>query len=457
MKRISKIFGIVGLVVLVLVLALGISLVLSNLNDEPLSPEVKQIFAQSHPEIATDENGYFSLIGVHGPEHMTPHEWGLRWHEAASRMDGEGGRTSDLQPEQEQQLFSLPQDAPCQDIENCLEEVLARPEETRRVLEQAQSFLDRCNLTLNYERYQEPWRPQMGLAAALPLYSSTCRDLQSLHFALKVAEHQDEVAIAYLGRVMKFHTLHLQGSVTLLSKVVAISYLFRDYRLLNQYLLLRPTESLRQILAMRKLLKPLSDKGRSMEVVLKSEITFAARGFLDLQGVVATEADGPDGEGASQGLFEKISTELLYLSNATVNEYYREIRPVLILERSSGRTYRELAMAMENEQECEKDRQRSLYTLRNPVGHILIQIGLPSFLPYLEARDNLLALRALVAFQCDLLARGITDSAAIEQAVTQARLVHRYTGEASIWNKDDRTLFFPATAGSGRDPIVIRL
>jgi hypothetical protein len=457
MKRISKILGLIGLVLLASVVALGVGLVLANLHDEPLDAAVEKILAERHADIAVEENGYFALIGVHGPEDKTPHEWGLRWHNAASKADREGSGGSKLLAEQEQTLFALPREAPCQEIDHCLEEVVDHPDQARRVLEKARGMLERCDQTLDYSQFQEPWRSQMSLASALPLYPSACRDLQSIHFALAVARHQDEAAIVYLGRVMKFHTLHLQGSVTLLSKVVAISHLTRDYRLLNQYLLLRPAESRRQLPGIKSMLALLSDKARSMEDVLKSEFTLAARGFLDLQGLVDQQANASDDEGVSTGLFDEVLTSLLYLPHATVNEYYCEISPFINLEQTSGRTYRELALAMDNERQGEEHQGRNLYTLRNPVGHILIQIGLANFLPYLKARDNMLALRALVAFQFELLSRGLTDAEAIERALTQAQLVHRYTGEVSIWNREDRSLSFPESAASGREPIGIRL
>jgi hypothetical protein len=457
MNMISRLLVGAGLFVLLVVVALGAGLVLANLNDEPLNPDIERILSESHPQITTDENGYFALIGVNGPMDMDPHEWGLAWHEAAVKADSEGSGGSDMLLEQESRALSLGKDVPCGKIESCLDAVMARPEVARSQLDQAADMLKRCDVALNYRYYQEPWRRHMSLASPLPFYGSSCRDLQSISFAFSVAEHQDTVAIEYLRKLVKFHTLQVEGSVTLLSKVVAMSYLMRDYKLLNQYLLLRPDESRQHALAIRNMLLPLSDKGRSMQEVWKREFTLAARGFLDLQKLAESAEDESDNENDVLVTYDETLTDWFYLPNATVNEYYRDFRPLLSLEETSGQAYREMFAVLEREGQDENAESRSLYKLRNPVGHILLQIGQSSLLPYLGVRDNMLALRALVAFQFKLLERGIKDSTAIAQAVSQSQLFHRQSGEAAIWNQVDRTLLFSQGVGEGGDSLAIRL
>jgi hypothetical protein len=457
MYMISRLLGGAGVFVLLVVVALGAALVLANLKDEPLNPDIERILSESHPQIEPDDNGYFALIGVGGPMDKDPHEWGLAWHEAAVKLDSDGSGGSNMLLEQESESLSLGEDVPCGKIEHCLDAVIANPEVARSLLDQASDMLKRCDVSLEYRHYQEPWRELMSLTSPLPLYGSSCRDLQSISFALSVAEHQDAAAVEYLHKLVKLHTLQMEGSVSLISKVVAMSCLMRDHKLLNQYLLLRPDESRTHALAIREMLLPISDRGRGMQEAWKHEFTLVARMFLNLQELAKRAEDENNEQNTHINWYDETLTDWFYLPNATVNEYYRGFRPLLSLEETSGEAYRELFAALESDVQDENAESRSLYQLRNPVGHILVQIGQPSFLRYLRIRDNMLALRALVAFQFKLLERGIKDSTAIAQAVSQSQLFHRQSGRAAIWNQADRTLLFSQGGGEGFDSLAIRL
>ncbi len=457
MNMISKLLGGAGLFVLLVVVVLGVGLVLANLNDDPLDSDIEQLLSERHPQIASDENGYFAVIGVGGPIDIPPHQQGLTWHEAAVKADSEGSRGSDMLLEQESLSLSLGVDMPCREIEYCLDGVIAHPESARNLLDQAADMLKRCDVALEYRHYQEPWREHMSLASPLPPFVSSCRELQSISFAFSLAEHQDAVALEYLRKLVKLHTLQVEGSVILISKLIAFSNLMSDYKLLNQYLLLRPVESRQHALAISEMLLPLSDKARRMQEVWKREFTWVAREFLDLQELVDSAEEENNVDNTGLNWYDETLTDWFYLPNATVNEYYRDFRLLLSLEETSGQAYREMFATLEREVQDKSNGSRSLYKLRNPVGNFFIQISQTSMLPYLRVRDNMIALRALVAFQFKLLERGINDPSAIDQAVSQSQLVHRQSGEAAIWNQADRTLLFPLGTDEDNDSLAIRL
>ena len=89
-----------------------------------------------------------------------------------------------------------------------------------------------------------------------------------------------------------------------------------------------------------------------------------------------------------------------------------------------------------------KAEKESFYVLRNPIGHILVVVGLANFKDYFLRRDDLLALHAAVAFQVELLRQNITDANAITQVMPA--LIHPYTGFAPFWDKANRTLIYAA-------------
>ena len=92
---------------------------------------------------------------------------------------------------------------------------------------------------------------------------------------------------------------------------------------------------------------------------------------------------------------------------------------------------------------------------RNPIGELMIT-GPVLFLNYLRERDHLLAYRALVSLQLDLRVRGITEDDAIRQAVAEAGLVHRLTGEMAVWDEERRMLAYPASADFDDEEFSVR-
>lgn len=458
MSRFFRLLGVGLLVAIGIVAILGITLVLYNFEDDELDPQVARLLMETPRQIPAGDNGYFAWIGVVGPDAVEPHEWGRRWFEEALAADRER-RPPPLAIEAEIEPDQLRVDGiPCDKIEKCLDEVSERPADVHGVLEQAMGMLSRCDAAMDYANYQEPWRPRLGFSSSFPRYSFVCRDLQATRFALAAAEARDEEALGYLDKEIDFHIRQMRGAVTLLDKMVSISYLHWDYLLVNQYLLRRPDAASLHIERLGKMLATLDANASSMAAVLKTEWQLVARGFLELPNMASSMDEADGGLWVEQGgLIDRAVTGLFYLPNATVNEYYRWYVPIANLEKLSGESYRRAITAIESNQATDRDAGIFGLTLRNPAGCILTLIGQPAFLSYINVSDDLLALRAAVEFQLELLSRGVTDEDAIKQAVAAAKLVHRFTGEVAIWDKESRTLVYSAPPQGDGKPLAIRL
>ena len=119
----------------------------------------------------------------------------------------------------------------------------------------------------------------------------------------------------------------------------------------------------------------------------------------------------------------------------------------------SGEDYRRAIAAVRRDQESASE---DVYALRNPVGHILVRVGLADHGSFFLRRDDLLALHAMVALQFDLLRSQTTDDEAIARAA--ARLRHPYSGAAATWDSKARRLSHAALAERrGKQPLAIQL
>jgi hypothetical protein len=460
MSRVLRLFGYGFLAVLVVILVLVALLVLYNLEDEALHPEVARLLAVVPSQIPAEENGYFAWIGVLGPQEVSPHAWGRRWFAEALAADREKrGPTLAIESELREESSALYQ-TPCNEIESCLDAVARRLADARQLLTQAKVLLKRCDSVLEYPDYQEPWRPQWSFRSAFPRYQFKCSRLQAMRFAVAVAENRDEAALGYLEKEMAFHIRQVRGAFSLIEKVVAIAHLQRDYLLLNRYFLLRADAAKRNAERLAGMLAPLDERTSGLATVLETELLLAARNALELPNWVSLpETDDDETWNVSIGPLDEIIIEWFYLPNATVNRYYKLFSPLFDIERLSVDAYSTALAEIADSQAMGEDGELFMFTLRNPAGNTWLMIGDPveTMPTYFRLRDDMLALRAAVAFQYDLLSRGIRDEESIAKELATAGLVHRYTGQAVIWDESIRGLTYPAVPQRQMESLSIRL
>lgn len=460
----GKIFRYIGfglLAVVAIISVFVVTLVLYNLEDEALNPEVVRLLEETPQQIPAEENAYFAWIGVLGPQDESPHEWGRRWFEEAVAVDRESGKVTLAIESEIHAESSLIQPTPCNKVQNCLDEVASKPDGARKLLVQGKALLRRCDSVMDYPGYQEPWRPQFSFRSAMPRYQFTCVKLQETRFALAVANNHDEEAIRHIEKEMAFHVRQARGSVSLIDKVVAMANLQRDYLLLNQYLLKRPEAAARQSERFAKLLAPLDLNVSSMENIFKAEFLFFARGALDLSSLISA-FEGSDEEAwiVPGGAIGNMLAEWFYLPNETINQYYEWYSQIINAERLSGIDYRNaLEDIRDNSQEATEVGGLFGLTLRNPVGNMWILVGHPGemMMSYFQMRDDLLAIRGAVAFQLNLLSKGVSNDGSIEAELAAAGLVHRFTGDSAIWHKSTRSLIYPAAPELQVESQAIRL
>lgn len=463
MKSALKVIGIGLLALAAIPVVLYLALVLSNLRDDDLDPGAAKLLARVPDQIPIAENGYFAWVGVGGPATVPPEAWGKRWVEeslAADKKAAGFGTSTPLAIESERRKCEL--DAkllPCNKPETCFAEVAAKPEFARATLAKGAVTLARCDVAIGRPAYQEPWRPDFSVGSYFPVSPVFWRQLSATRFALAVTEKRHDEALNQLGKEMAFHTRQMRGAVSLVEKLLATAYLRNDYLLLNQYLLLYPEAAKQRAEEISRMLAPLPPEAVDLSAAMETEWLQVARLFPAVQSDITAAMWGSSTEerqGSTLGdrIWNAIASPL-FLPTATTNELHRLRRPLFVVDSQSGSAYRQALADV-------KQQQRSLsehygFSLRNPIGHVLVLVGASDMTGYFARRDDLLAVHEVVALQLHLLRQGVSETNAVGRAIAAAGLVHPFTGAAPAWDAASRTLIYPTLPERKNEPLAISL
>ncbi len=462
LKKFLRIFGWILAIVGAIPVLFYITLVIVNLKDDPLSPEVEKLLTTSPPAIDANTNGYFAWIGIQGPENEHPHAWGQRWFKETLQNDKQV-RVS-MQPvphplEKEIRQNNV-EKTPCDQVETCLENVAAHPEAAREVLSTGKITLDRSNLALLYPVYQEPWRPDFSAVSVLPSYSGKWRALRATRFALTVAEGRHTEALEQLGWEMAFLKRQLQGSHGLTEKMIGIAYVRNHYLLLSQYMRRHPVETVMHGEQIQAMLAALPDETVSLKPCMQSEKRLVTLTILQLKD---RERDAPlssvlgDLGSTADFMSSQLANLLLrhvFLINHTVNENAEKYDAWIRADDQKHDAYRQ---ALADAQKHMPKHETIPFRLRNPVGYVLVNVATPDFGKYYLRRDDLLALRSAVEFQLNLLRQVVIDGDKIAEILKakQDNLRHPYSGAAPAWNKDTRQLSYPLIGDTPKNRQVV--
>ena len=454
-----RVFGLASAVLIALPVMCYCILFLINLKDDPLSPRVETLLsAKPVSTVEAAHNGYFAWIGVVGPEDQDPNAWGQRWFDAVLAVDkvsktslSTSGLAINKEKRKEDQ-GSLPCKPPNDDLARCLFGwVDANPDAAHSILQKGSVTLERADKAVSYTEYQEPWRPDYSLSS----YSSPSPNgwiiLSGIRFALAAKEGRHDEAMDQMAREIAFHTRQLQGDVAFADKTGATHNLSTRYRLINQYLLRHPEPAKAHADRISEMLAPLPKEVTSLEpsIALEERVIIAALLIMkenkDYKNALLDDLGGVAGSAWSRAFL---------LFNTTANECASAMDRWIHANGVSGSAYHDAIVdAQTNAVE-----QVTGFKLRNLTGHWLLATAYPSLFSFFVRRDNLLALRALVAFRVRLFERGIVDPSAIEQAIRADRdtLMHPYDENTPIFDKEKHELKFLNSTTFGDQELAIQ-
>ncbi len=457
-KQILRILGwtlatIIGLPIIGYLL-----LLLINLQDSPLSPSVENLLNSKPPaSIAANDNGYFAWVGIVGAEDQDPAIWGQRWFNEALAIDKEF-RTS-MSPRN----FAIDKERrkpeptikgfPCEKIENCAFDFVEKDTDAARViLQNGHITLERGDKALAFPDYQEPWRADYSVASTISPHPNGWLALCATRFALAAKEGRHDDAINQIAREVAFHINQLRGSLAFVDKVLATHNLGARYRLLSQYIQRYPEPAKARI-----------DKIAKIIVALPREVTSLQASLLLEERVVTTvllaTKTNKEFERELLGELGDIAGPYLakpfFLVSVSANEFTGVMDLWIHADGLTDKAYRESIIYAQRYGAQEV----ASFNLRNPVGHLLLGVAYQNIFPYMLRRDDLLALRALVAFQVKLLQNSITDPAAITRAIAADKdlLTHPFYGTTPIFDKEKRVIRFANSGAFGGEELSLHI
>lgn len=433
-------------------------LLLSNLRDDPLSPKTLKLLAEQPATIAPEKNGYFAFLGLNAPENEDPHAWGMDWQRLALADDTAVRGSGKFNDQKLKTVRDAPdlRKLPCAQAEACLAQIAVNPDVAHAALLRDALGLKRGDAMLTYPDYQEAMRPDFSGASQFPDYASNWNTLSSMRFALGAIAGKHSAALAQLEAEIAFYTRQISGSSTLIHYMVALAGLQRRYSLLGQYIQQYPDGAKQnQTHIVRMLAAPPRDSV-SLRGALLGELRLVGNMMTDVQTRMPSMSQITlNLEQGDKSFVDRVAGKAmtsLFLPGASINEHANETSMWLQADRLEGAAYRQALADAEK-----KHANASPFALRNPMGHILVNIG-PTWSSYFARRDDALALRSLLLFQLDLVAKGIGTPGGLAQALddNKALLIHPYSGELPVWDAEYVQLAYPATTQNKERIVAIR-
>jgi hypothetical protein len=426
--------GVVGLAV-----AVGLAVVILNLNDQSLDPRAAALLRTPTAGVIEADNGFPDLIGLKAPLDADPREWGERWlAEAATVTSAEAaaafhakftGRPADAVP-----LFCNPTAAAC------LERAVSSRAVAVALLQGQEEHLRRYQKLFDYPTMREiyhvatPSAPILGYGG---IFAS--QSLLLGRIAMKVAERDVEGAVDLLERDVALQRRLLIGSTYLLTKTVALEMFTRDMAMLSELLRFRRTEMALHAARAATMAAPLTPAERSMEQALKAEFRVFANFLIEI---------GQDRNREDLAVVATVPGFLaprLYQPHASVNLLYRLFEPVFAMDTTK-------APRAPGVYEPPFDPAGGWTLPYNVVGKILLARSVPQFADYPSLVADVDGLRRLVVLQAAIIGRGLTnDRVAAYLAEADTAHANPYTGQPMQWDPQTGQLGFEPRSGKWRN------
>src|SRR5688572_29488415 len=267
--RRHPVLAVLGVPAAILVGIFGI-----NAFDQKLAPEARSFFTRPTVTFAP-ESGWALLAGFHAPPGEDARGWGTALHKASlQRKPGTARPRSavPLEVRTPDELICIPQD------EDCVRKFAQRPESIREIVSDNAVLLERYDELLRSRGLADVFEVFDYYEAIIPHFSTVLRTQQVRLSAMGVdaAAGRAAEAVAGLEADAAFHRLWLVEAGSLLTKMLAVRTLSRDFLVAGQ--LARSGQPLApaQWEALDRLVAPLTQEERGVAPVLRIEATLFA-------------------------------------------------------------------------------------------------------------------------------------------------------------------------------------
>lgn len=438
-KTILKIIGYFQVVFT----ALFFIVILVNLSDEPLKPEVKKALAWQLPEQALDNNGYLILLGMDAPTDQDAYQVGKKKLEAEllryqTTQNTQKEPPSTSEP-QDHKLLNELQSNFCdyKKVQNCVDFYLKQNiAHDNALFESSKTLENRYDAIKLNETYIEVTPPLLS-AFLLPPYQYLvyASELVRIKVVLDVSAGKLDKGIERWLENVAFSRRLLRESNSLVSRMIAVSLLQRDIRILSELITTYPQLATQYAEQLKANLASISAPEYSMKKVLIFERNWS----LPIVGGIKNEDLNDTYTDLS--VWRKKVTGLFFQPNAAVNLFYNWGTIRLMLADSDARHLDETkAKIYAQQKELLGFGYEHLY-LKNPIAKILLQVsGTELYEGYIERQHDTDGYISLVGLQVAL---------AVDKAITQEQIseilpkfTNPYTGQPMVFDREHNQIIF---------------
>ncbi|MFZ6744789.1 hypothetical protein ACO0LC_16325 [Undibacterium sp. JH2W] len=436
---------------------LGLFVVI-NWSDEALSERAKLLLREPPRQVADAQNAYYILKAMDAPADTDVFKTAVdKEHaERAEFLKNRGIYTASVKdPEKPATVTFTWDQKQCQQMPNCVQDILAHRTNLSGLMKDNQLLLQRYQMMQKMGNYEELLLPTY--MASVPAYSQLMRamDMQTTKAVFEMADGKFETGLQELESNNHYTRLMLGKSSSLISKMVLLTALCKQVRVVSELAVLYPVLMVQYAERLNLLVKPMSDVERSLVAAISYEVMVNMRFVQDLPENAKAAQNSSDPE-MSSWQYKMLAGKYSFHVNATSNLFARHWD--IILNTASQKLPDTVTMKKQLIELQEKNLGTGILSAHhyvyNPAGKMLASTVIPDqFSSFLERSIDADAYLRLVALQFDILSKKIpvTD---IPAYVDNAAAVFRspYDGAAMKWDVRTRQLSFTGHEKASTNP-----
>lgn len=425
-----------------------IFLIVINLGDEELKPEVNKLLFWSLPDNAFVDNGYLLMKGIDAPLEQDAYQAGR------TKLQNELVRFNILQKNHSEPHYKKPKPkSPYPEWEklrcdykaqaDCVDFYLKQPSESSSSLLMAQRVLtDRYNRIKRSKNYVEVLVPIVN--SEFPAYGELVKasELQRIQAILDIKENRHDLGMQRLIENALFSRKLLNSSKSLVSHLTALSMIQRDLRIISELSLHYPAFPTKYKNQLNTVLESISTTEYSIVPAILNEEVQVLQYIYHL-----------NFELKKSRRYIDIKQRLFYQGNATLNLMHNQYMLWVHLAEVSPK---EINQEKEKILESLKNPYGlgiAPYYIKNPIGKFFAQLDEKEFTKYIERHHDTEGHIRLVKLQLQLVGEFSKDQ--IQQ--TLSRYPDPYTLKSMQYDENEDVLIFngrrPANVNVGKSNI----
>lgn len=435
------------------VLVTIIAFVLINLRDEALRPETRALQNFEQDPVPDAQNAYYAQLALSAPAEVDAHQRGLEYVRALNALHAshpwpDYERIQDLEARFGIRYTPISKNLSSRcgrDDRDCLAQFLAIQKELRALTREHAAHLTRYRSLYAYPEFQET--AAKSLLMPVGIYPMDLQRLAVGGLALRAADGELRAVLIELAQDTTYWRRVLAGASTLITKMVAIAVLNRNYQLLSE-ILHRHRHQIAPLAAAAPMLTELTAAELSMRNVWRAEASLGIHTVFSLDQQLKQPRNTRMSEGTS--LWDTTLDHLPFKPNATANlmaEYWQAM--IEESESPAGDILNGAQRLRPRLTELAKIPRWDL--VYNPAGKILVAIGAQdpeTWLRYSARLHNLKGRVRLVRLQYDLYQSRIpVDRLPAYLAAADHR--DPYQNQAMHWDAASGDLYFLGIAEQG--------